>query len=126
MLLINDDHAEIFEWRKERGTGADDDRRLAAFRLQPGGQPLAVVERRVQDFHRGVKPLAKAGDGLRRQADFRHHDQRLLAFGQHVFQYAEINFRFTRAGDAFQQPRGKFVGGAVNRANRGGLLGIQA
>ena len=35
VLFINNNHAEIFKRRKQRGAGADDNRRLAIFRFQP-------------------------------------------------------------------------------------------
>ena len=79
----------------------------------------------MQDLNGRIKAFTKTRDGLRRQADFRHHHQRLFALREHVFQHAQIHFGFTGSGDARQQPGGKMVGGAVNRAYGGGLLGIQ-
>ena len=104
MLFIDNDHAQVFKWREQRGTRADDDGRLAIFGLQPRGKTFAVVKAGVQDFNRGVKSLTETGDGLRRQANFRYHHQRLSALRQHVFQHAEVNFRFPGAGNPRQQP----------------------
>ena len=69
--------------------------------------------------------MAETRDSLRRQADFRHHHQRLATLRQHVFKDAQIHFRFARAGDPGQQPGGKAVRGAVNRAHGGGLFGVK-
>ena len=44
VLFINNNHAEIFKRRKQRGAGADDNRRLAIFRFQPRRKTLAVVQ----------------------------------------------------------------------------------
>ena len=104
VFFIDDDHAQVFEWREQRGTRADDDGCFAVFGLQPRGKPFAVVEARVQDFNRRVKTLTETGDSLRRQAYFRHHHQRLSALCQHIFQHAEVNFRFPGAGNPRQQP----------------------
>ncbi len=78
-------------------------------RAQPNRQPLAVVQPGVQHIYRRVEALAKAGDGLRRQADFRHQHQRLSAFGQHVFQHAEVDFGLAGAGYSRQQPGGELL-----------------
>ena len=126
VLFINNNHAEIFKRRKQRGAGADDNRRLAIFRFQPRRKTLAVVQAGMQNFHRGIKTFTKTGDSLRCQADFRHHHQRLFALSEHVFQYAEINLRFTGTGNARQQPGRKSICRAMNCANGGGLFGIQS
>ena len=126
MLFVDDDDAEIFKWGKQRGAGADHNGRFAIFRLQPGRETFAVIEPGVQHFHRRVKALAKSGDGLRRQADLRHHHQRLAPLRQHILQHAQIDFRFPGAGNTRQQPGGETIGGAVDRPDGGGLLGIQA
>jgi hypothetical protein len=41
---------------------------------------------------------------LRRQANFRHHHQRLFALREHVFQHAQVDFGLAGTGDARQQP----------------------
>lgn len=79
----------------------------------------------MQNFDGGVEALAKAGDGLRRQANFRHHHQRLFALSEDVFQYAEIDLCFTGTRNARQQPGRKAVRRAVDGANGGGLFGIE-
>ena len=79
----------------------------------------------MQHFNRRIEAFAKAGDGLRRQANFRHHHQRLLALSEHVFQHAQVDFGLAGAGDPRQQPGREMVGGAMDRADGGGLLGIQ-
>ncbi len=88
VLFIDNNHAEIFKGREQRRARADDNRRLAAFGFQPGRQPFAVVERGVQHFDGRVETLAKAGDGLGRQADFRHQHQRLFALRERIFEHA--------------------------------------
>ena len=125
MLFVDDDDAEVFKRGKQRGAGADHNGRFAVFRLQPGRETFAVIEPGVQDFHRRVKALAKTGDGLRRQADLWHHHQRLAPLRQHILQHAQIHFRFPGAGNTRQQPGGEAIGGAVDRADGGGLLGIK-
>ena len=125
VLLIDDDHAKVFKRGEERGTRADDNRRFTALCFLPCGQAFTVVKARVQHFNGSIKPLAKTGDGLRRQANFRHHHQRLLALFEHIFQHAKIDFRFARSGDARQQPGGEAICCAVDRADGGGLFGIE-
>ena len=79
----------------------------------------------MQHLNRRVKALAESGDGLRRQANFRHHHQRLFALREHVFQHAQVDFGLAGTGDSRQQPGREMIGGAMNRAHGGGLLGIQ-
>lgn len=79
----------------------------------------------MQHFHRRVKTFAKTGDRLRRQADFRHHHQRLFALSEDVFQHAQIHFGLAGTGYACQQPGGETVRRAVNCADRCRLFGIQ-
>ena len=76
MLFIDHDNAEIFKRRKEGGTGANHNRSFAVFRFQPGAEARAVVQAGVQNLNGRIKAVAETGDGLRRQADFRHHYQR--------------------------------------------------
>ncbi len=44
MLFIDNDDARLFKWREQRRAGADDNARNTGARLQPGVQPLAVIE----------------------------------------------------------------------------------
>ena len=94
MLFVDDDDAEIFKRRKQRGASAYHNGRFAVFRLQPGRETFAVIESGVQHFHRRIKALAKTGDSLRRQADLRHHHQRLAPLRQYILQHAQVDFRF--------------------------------
>ena len=124
MLFVDDDDAGSLNGVNSEA-GADHNGRFAIFRLQPSRETFAVIEPGVQHFHRRVKALAKSGDGLRRQADLRHHHQRTAPLRQHILQHAQIDFRFPGAGNT-RQPGGETIGGAVDRPDGGGLLGIQA
>ena len=125
VLFVDHDNAKIFKRREQRRAGADYNRRFAVFRFQPGAESLAVIQAGVQNLNRRVKAFAESGDGLRRQANFRHHHQRLFALREHVFQHAQVNFGLAGTGDPSQQPGRETIGGAMNCAYRGGLLGIQ-
>ena len=50
-----------------------------------------------------AEPATKPFDGLGRQADFRHQDQRFLALANHFFDGLQIDFRFAAAGYAMKQ-----------------------
>ncbi|MOA27703.1 hypothetical protein D3C78_1485930 [compost metagenome] len=125
MLFVDDDHAQACKRGKQRRAGADDNRRFAAAGAQPHRQPFAVVKTGVQHLYRRIEAFAKAGDGLRRQADFRHQHQRLFAGRQNVFQHAEIDLGLAGAGDPGQQPGGELSIFAADGAHGGCLLGVQ-
>ena len=89
--------------RREDGTaGADDDLHLARGDAPPMAAALGVAQMAVQHRHLAAA-AAKALDRLRRQADFRHQHQRLLALPHHFLDGAQINLRLAAAGDAVQQ-----------------------
>lgn len=58
------------------------------FLLSAGRKTFAVVQTGVQDFDWRIEAFAKTGNSLRRQANLRHHHQRLFATGGDIFQYA--------------------------------------
>ena len=77
------------------------DLRLAFGDAPPMAAALGVAEMTVQ--HRDIgAAAAKAGDSLRRQADFRHENQRFLAAPYHFFDGSQIDFGLAAAGHAVQ------------------------
>ncbi|MNZ77847.1 hypothetical protein D3C78_964020 [compost metagenome] len=54
----------------------------------------------MEHFDRGVKTFTKTGDGLWRQADLRHHHQRLFTLRERIFKYAQIHFGLAGTGHA--------------------------
>ena len=106
VLLIHHDQPQLLEGREHRRAGADQNARRTVPATQPGGQPLLVAQTGMQHIDGPVTAL-EAGDGLRRQDDFRHQHQRLLAVGEHLADHLQIDLGFAAAGDALQQVGGE-------------------
>ena len=79
MFLVDDDDAEVVKRGEHRRTGADQDGGAAIAAGEPGVEPLPIVHGRVHRHHRHLEAAAEAVDGLRGEANLRHHHQRLLA-----------------------------------------------
>ena len=108
MLLVDDDQAEIGEGQEERRARPDDDARLAARDRAPDALALALG--RDPECHsagRAPKRCGEAVEELGGQRDLRQEHQRLPARPQGLGDRLEIDFRLARAGDAFEQGRGK-------------------
>ena len=58
-------------------------------------------------MHWHAQACAKARQRLRRQADFRHQNQRLLARVQTIADCLQIHLGLATASDAFEQQRAK-------------------
>ena len=68
-----------------------------------------------------IEPRAKAADGLRREADLRHEQNRLPAEAHDLLDRPDVNFRLAAARDAVDQNRAML--GRVQRiANRAECL----
>ena len=122
MLFIDDDQAQLGQGGEHCQTGAEHD----ACAALKGGAPVAGAggfsEFAVQA---GQLCLRKAsGDAafeLRREVDFRHQQQRLLAGGEGAFDEAQVDLGFAAAGDAVQQPGAK-AAASIDACQRGLLL----
>ncbi len=125
MGFIDDDQAGPCQGREHRRAGADQDARVAFPGGHPGVQALAVGEAGVQYRHRHREALAEAAQGLRREADFRHQHQYLLAGGQHRRHGLQVDLGLAAAGDAVEQKRLKALG-AGDCLDGGALLGVGA
>jgi len=118
VLLIHDDQAERFHRRKNGRPRANDDARPPLSNFMPLVVPLTRAQMRMQHRHQRLQfsraePRLEPLDGLRRQGNFWHEDDRALALFQRVGDRLEINFRLAGAGDAIQEER------AVRRRLRG-------
>src|SRR6201999_2838679 len=82
VLLVDDDQAEVADRGEDRRTRADADLRLAAAQALPLVEAFAVGEGAVEDGEAVAEAGAEASDGLRREADLRHQDDRAAAAGE--------------------------------------------
>ena len=80
---------------------------LAARRCGIGLDAFTLGQLRVHRGHAPRQALAHAGDQLRRQADLRHQQQRLLAARQHVGDQPQIDLGLATAGDAVEHENRK-------------------
>ena len=106
VLLIDHDQAQAGHRREDREPGTEHDARLAG----KGGSPVALARR----FGQFAVQRDNAGFGetrpdpafqLRRQVDFRHQQQHLLAFSQRPLDQAQINLGLAATSHAMQQMR---------------------
>src|SRR5207247_9151844 len=102
MFLVNDDQAKV-AGRSEDGTASTDHHlHLAAANAPPVRSALAFAQMAVQ--HRDLAATTlEALDRLRRQADFRHQDEGLLALLERFLDGTQVQFRLAAAGHAEQQ-----------------------
>jgi hypothetical protein len=74
-------------------------------RARSQARAVAFGQVGMQHFHRHAQTLAQPRHGLRRQADFRHQQQRLLAARQHLFDQRQVDLGLAAASDTVQQKR---------------------
>ena len=123
MFLINDDQAGPGQRGEDRRAGPNNDGRVAVARRDPGIQPFAVIQARVQNHHRGTEALLEAAQGLGRQADLGDQYQRLMAAEQAALDGLKIDLGLAAAGYPFQQPGMKALG-TENRVQCRLLFGV--
>ena len=76
MFLVDDDEAQVADRCEDGASGADDDVGPALGDVAPLAMAFGVRQVRVEDGHLD-EPLAESADGLRRQGDLGHQDDRL-------------------------------------------------
>ncbi len=102
VFFIDDDQSQMGCGCKDGTAGPHNHRHGSAGDLFPMPMPLDVAQVAVQYGHR-AETFAEPGDGLRRQADFRHQDDRLPAVTDHFPDGVHIDFGFAAAGDTLHQ-----------------------
>ena len=103
VLLVDQNHPEARQRGKDRGAGADDDIRHTAGSGEPGAGALAIGEARVQSGNAKIREARRnPPQGLRREADLRHQQQRLVTFAQGALHQAQVNFGLAAARGALQ------------------------
>ena len=133
VLLVHDDQAERFDGGEDGRARADGDARAALANLVPLVVPLAGGQMAVQHRHQrlqraGAEPRLEALDGLRRERDFRHEDNRALALLQGVGDGLQIDLGLAAAGDAVEEEGRGARGegrGARRRMEDGGHANIE-
>jgi hypothetical protein len=118
--FVDNDEAEIFDWRKESRTRADDDLRLnalEAFLPDLVADGLGLGGMLNDDV---LEMLLKIADDLGGKGDFWDEDNDGLAFGEGMLGELDINVGFAATGDAVQE---NGVGGIGFDLRDGGLLG---
>ncbi len=76
VLLVDDDQAEAAHGSEHRRAGTDDDARLAARDSLALVSPLGLAEARVEDRHPVAEPCPRTADGLGRERDLGHEQDR--------------------------------------------------
>ncbi len=84
-------------------------------------EPLAVLQRRVQQRHALSEAAAEAADQLRRQRDLRYQDERAAVQLQRPLHHPQVHLGLAGAGDAVEQEGRE--GAALERRQQGGHRG---
>ena len=112
MLLVDDDQPERRQRSKNRHARTQHDASHAAVRRKPALQPLCRCHAAMQTNHSAnAKQAVEAGPEtrfeLRREVDFRHHDQRLCmgVTAEQLLDDLQIDLGLAAAGGAKQQKR---------------------
>src|SRR5207247_10263860 len=104
VLLIDDDQTQLACRREHRAAGADHD--LGLSRKDPPPMPAALGRLQMAVQYRHVlAAAAKTLDGLRRQADLGHQNERFLALANDLLNSAKIKLGLAAAGNAEEQER---------------------
>ena len=130
LLFVDDDQAEIFERREDRGARADDDAGFAVAHAPPFAGALDVAERGVQNgdaFEARAKPGAALTANPQSQSDFRDQDDGGLSARQRFLHGAQVDFGFAAAGDAVEEQCAEFaeLEPGADSAAGGFLLGVE-
>ncbi len=105
MLLVHDDHAQLFHRREHRGPCPDHDAGVALANAPPFVEPLPGAEPGMQHRHGVAEPGAEPGNHLGRQHDFGHQDNGPFPLPQRFAHQADIDLRLPGAGDSLQKER---------------------
>ncbi len=126
MLLVDDDRAQVADRGEDRRAGADHDPLAAAAQRLPGGEALALAQRRVEQGHVVAEGGAEAAERLRRQRDLRHQHDRPPAAPAHQFaQQLDVDQRLTGPGHALEnEDAGPPLGGRAEQTPEHGGLGL--
>src|SRR5262249_13585186 len=104
MLFVDDDRTEVRERREDRRARADRDALASVLEREPLVVSLAVAEGTVQYRDLVAEDSAKAIDGLRRERDLRHQDdRRLISLDHDAPEQLDVDERLAAARDAVQQ-----------------------
>ena len=117
VLLVDDDEAEPFNRRKHGAAGANHDLCPPEPNAPPLIEPFAGAQPAVQNRDIIRKPRPEPADRLRRERDFRHQHDRLLAGADAALNTAHIDLGFSASGHAVQQKG--FACAGVERADNG-------
>ena len=103
VLLVDDDEAEIDEWREDRRAGSDDDPRFAACDPPPFVPALAGREPAVHDRDGVAETLLRSRQQLRGEGDLRHEHQHRPAGGARARRELQVDLGLAAARHAVQQ-----------------------
>ena len=105
LLLVDDDEADVFQWRKDGAAGTHHDVGPAVLDHLPLEQSFRVVEGRVLHGHPPAELALQPQDHLGGQADLRYKHQRPPPQLQAPLDELEEDQRFAAAGHAVEQRR---------------------
>ena len=103
LLFVHDDQAEIPERRENRGPRADGDLYEPVLHTAVFVFSFTRGKRRMKDRDTVAVTPFEDRHHLRRQSDFRHHDDDLFSVTQHLIDQTQKHTRFAAAGDSVKQ-----------------------
>ena len=127
MALVYNNQAKISKGQKQSRTRTDHHFGAAVDDRAPVVHALALSQSRMPAGGMDTETFFKTVQPLRRQGNFRHHNQHLAAVFQRLGHGLEINFGFAGTGNAVQQRNRKSAADFGNQPGGGfRLLGGQA
>ena len=104
MFFIDHDQPEMLHRSKHRTASSHNNLHFAAGNPLPVPVPLGIGQMAVQNGDR-VKPAGKSANRLRREADFRHKNNRLSPVTHDLANCLDVDFRLAAPGDTVQYER---------------------
>ena len=112
LLFIDDDEAEIFEWRKDGGARADDDAGFAVADAPPFASALNVAERGVQNsdsFEARAEPGTALATHPQSERNFRDENDRGFSARERFLDGAHVDLGLAATGDAVEEEDAEFA-----------------
>ena len=125
VFFVNDDKAQIFDGCKNSRSRANNDQSLSPANLAPGIVAFSSGQCTVQNRDAIAEMGAKAADGLWRQGDFRHQNNRAFSQCERVRNRPNIDQCFATACHPAQKvnPKGVFINALSNHLDGPRLMG---
>jgi len=103
VLLIEDDHPEVLEWREQRRPRADRDRGRTVAEPLPLFEAFAGAQSAVENRQFVAEAAAQPREDLVGERDFGDQHERLAARGEGLGDCSQVDLGLAAARDAVQQ-----------------------